>query len=90
MVWAGIMYYQRTERMIVQGNLMGKGYIDEIVRPVTPVAVPFSQSIMDEASSTRTTTHVHYIKLMLPFSFLRPQCVRALQRPAKSPRYVPN
>ena len=74
--------------MIIQGNLMmGKGYIDEIV---CPVVVPFSQSILVEASSTRTTTHVHYSKLIVAILFSETAMCKSTAVTSQIPQYVPH
>ncbi len=84
MVWAGITYDQRTELMIVQGNLTGQRYVDQILRPVV---VPFAQRIGGNFEFQDDNARPHRARVAV--DFLRQQGVRALPWPAKSPDMSP-
>jgi len=80
MVWGGICGVNRTKLVVLNGNLNGARYRDEILRPVV---VPFLQprgpdAIFQHDNATSHTCHVSR-------TFLQQQNVHVLDWPVKSP-----
>ena len=84
MVWACITHDQRTEFMIVQGNLTCQSYIDKILRPLV---VQFAQCIGRNFEFQDNNASPHRARIV--FDFLRQQGVRALPCRTKSHDMLP-
>ena len=84
MIWGGISGGDRTRLVIVNGNLNGVRYRDEIL---APVAVPYLQRqgagcMLQHDNATSHTSHVTR-------TFLQQNNVQVLDWPAKSPDLNP-
>ena len=84
MVWAGVIMNQRTRLCIIDGNLNGQGYVDEILQPVV---VPFLGRMNQGAVLQDDNTRPHRRRVFN--EFIRQFNIRRLDWPANSPDLNP-
>ena len=80
MVWAGISSNGRTALVVVPGNLTGRRYIDEILRPHV---VPYLRQRGQNAIFQDDNARPH--RARTADDFLRQNGVERLERPPMSP-----
>ena len=80
----GGLHVQPKDLIIVQGNLTGQQYVEQILRPVV---VSFAQRTGRNFEFMDDKAPPH--RACVAVDFLRQQCVRALPWPANSPDMSP-
>lgn len=84
MVWAGFSYHQRTPLHVIDGNLTGLRYRDEILRPIV---LPCLQRIGGAAVLQDDNARPHRARVVT--DFLRQHNITRMDWPAYSPDMAP-